>query len=80
MWKLRELTLHTFWQKFRESNVFTKGITNEMFDEKIFQPEEKFHSFTLVRDNSRIFYTVVHSVEKREILSHRKKYSVKSTL
>ena len=27
VWKLREITLTHFWQKFRESNGFTKEIT-----------------------------------------------------
>ena len=27
VWKLRKFTLTHFWQKFRESNTFTKEIT-----------------------------------------------------
>ena len=27
MWKLRKFTLTLFWQKFRESNGFTKEVT-----------------------------------------------------
>ena len=30
MWKLLRLSLTHFWQKFRESNVFTKEITKEL--------------------------------------------------
>ena len=28
LWKLRKFTLTLFWQKFRETNIFTKEITN----------------------------------------------------
>ena len=30
VWKLREFSLTHFWQKIRESNVFTKEITREL--------------------------------------------------
>ena len=30
VWKLREFSPTHFWQKFRESNVFTKEITKEL--------------------------------------------------
>ena len=31
MWKLRKFTLTIFWQKFRESNVYTKGLISRIF-------------------------------------------------
>ena len=37
VWKLREFSLTLFWQKFRESNVYTKEITNELISWKNFQ-------------------------------------------
>ena len=30
LWKLRKFILTLFWQKFRETNVFTKEITKEL--------------------------------------------------
>ena len=36
MWKLRKFLLPLFWQKFRESNVFTKEITKELIFEIVF--------------------------------------------
>ena len=36
VWKLREFTLTLFWQKFRESNVFIRGITKESVWRNIF--------------------------------------------
>ena len=36
VWKLRKFSLKLFWQKFRESNVFTKEITKELIWRNIF--------------------------------------------
>ena len=42
VWKLRKFTLTTLvWQKFRESNIFTKEITKFDLTKKIFS-ESKF--------------------------------------
>ena len=36
VWKLRKFTLTPFWQKFRESNIFTKESTKQLIWRKIF--------------------------------------------
>ena len=33
---ITEIHSHTFWQKFRESNVFTKDLTEEVISRDIF--------------------------------------------
>ena len=52
----------TFWQKFREINVFTKENSEELLSRNM---------FVVVRDYSLFFLFVrVHSVEIYEIMSH----------
>ena len=29
LWKIKEINFHTFWQEFRERNVFTKYFSDE---------------------------------------------------
>ena len=61
LWKLRKFSLTFFWQKFRETNGFTKEITKELISRNIFS----------VRENFRNFHTVMgHYVVKREIHCH----------
>ena len=36
MWKLQKFSLTYFWQKFRESNIFTKEVTKELISRNIF--------------------------------------------
>ena len=61
VWKLRKFSLTFFWQKFRETNGFTKEITKELISRNIFS----------VRENFRNFHTVMgHYVVKREIHCH----------
>ena len=68
VWKL---CLTLFWQKFRESNVFTKQITKKLIWRNIFS----------VRLNFSFFHNVNMqcNVEKWKILPHQKKYFVKLT-
>ena len=48
VWKLRKFTLLTlFWQKFRESNVFTKYVPKELIWRNIFFVEREFLVFPL---------------------------------
>ena len=49
VWKLQKFSLTHFWQKFRESNGFTKWITKELIWRNIF----------LVRVNFEFFYKVI---------------------
>ena len=46
VWKLQKFTLTYFWQKFRESNVFTKGNTKELIWRNIFSVRVNFSFFT----------------------------------
>ena len=39
LWKLRKFSLTRLWQKFRESNGFTKEVTKELISRNIFQWE-----------------------------------------
>ena len=52
--------LHSFWQKFRESNVFTKEVTKQLISRNIF----------CVRENFLPFHTVVwyRILEKGSVL------------
>ena len=48
VWKLRKFSLTLFWQKFRESNVFTKEITKELISRNFFSVRENFSFFHTV--------------------------------
>ena len=58
--EITEIYSHTFWQKIRESNDFTKETTKELIWRNIFFSETELFIFPKV-----------HSVEKREIIFHR---------
>ena len=58
LWKLRKFTITHFWQKFRESNVFTK--------EPIWRKK--------VRENFAVFHTHSDVLWKNEKLSLEKKF------
>ena len=45
VWKLRKFTFTLFWQKFRESNVFTKGVIKRVDFTKHFFGEVEFLVF-----------------------------------
>ena len=63
MWKLLRFSLIHFWQKFRESNVFTKEITKELISRKKFSVRENFLFFHTVCERiSWFFYTVYCAV------------------
>ena len=47
MWKLQKFSLTHFWQKFRESNGFTKEVTKELISRNIFWRERIFRFSTL---------------------------------
>ena len=48
VWKLRKFSLTYFWQKFRQSNGFTKEITKELI----------WRNISLARENFSFFHTV----------------------
>ena len=63
VWNLRKFSLTLFWQKFRESNVFTKEITNKLISRNFFFDKE---------GEFLVFYTAILEI-------YFCKYYVKST-
>ena len=62
LWKLQKFTLTLFWQKFRETNVFTKEITKQLIWRNYFSVRVNFwFSFS---------HSVNCAVEKWKTLSH----------
>ena len=47
--EITEILYHTFWQKFRENNVFTKEITKEFISRNIFSVREDLRNFHAVQ-------------------------------
>ena len=66
VWKLRKFTLTHFWQKFRETNVFTIEITKELFS------REK----NSLRENFAFFHTVAWLFHKTYVKSTSSKTNV----
>ena len=52
VWKFRKFSLIHFWQKFRESTVFTKEFTKELISRNIFSVRDNFAFFQTVRSKS----------------------------
>ena len=61
----RNFSLTLFWQKFRETNIFTKEVTKELISRNIFSVRENF-----------LFFHTVHCGNYGNLLS-LKKYFVK---
>ena len=47
VWKLRELSLTHFWQKFHKSNAFMKSVTNQLIWRNTGWPKSKSNTFWL---------------------------------
>ena len=84
-WKLQKFMYRTlriltlFWQKFRETNVFTKEITKQLIWRNYFSVRVIFPQCALAKKLLKFVLTISQCGKTRDYLSP-KKYFVKSIL